>query len=75
MSDTATIDQALDAILDDQRARLSNRTYRNYEDVIRLLRDSLRALQGRGLSRTGYRRVGQGVFPRRAASALPANYE
>ena len=41
MPDTVTIDQALDAFLDDQRARLSDRTYRNYEDVIRLLRDSL----------------------------------
>jgi hypothetical protein len=41
MSDTVTIDQALEAFLDDQRARLSDRTYRNYEDVIRLLRVSL----------------------------------
>jgi hypothetical protein len=41
MPDTVTIDQALDAFLRDQRARLSDRTYRNYEDVIRLLRDSL----------------------------------
>ena len=41
MPDTVTIDQALDAFLGDQRARLSDRTYRNYEDVIRLLRDSL----------------------------------
>jgi hypothetical protein len=41
MPDAVTIDQALDAFLRDQRARLSDRTYRNYEDVIRLLRDSL----------------------------------
>ena len=41
MPDMVTIDQALDAFVDDQRARLSDRTYRNYEDVIRLLRDSL----------------------------------
>ena len=41
MRDTVTIDSALDAFLRDQRARLSDRTYRNYEDVIRLLRDSL----------------------------------
>ena len=41
MPDTVTIDQALEAFLRDQRARLSDRTYRNYEDVIRLLRDSL----------------------------------
>jgi hypothetical protein len=38
---TVTIDEALDAFLRDQRARLSDRTYRNYEDVIRLLRDCL----------------------------------
>ncbi|MGH8300182.1 MAG: hypothetical protein ACRET5_01795 [Steroidobacteraceae bacterium] len=41
MPDVVTIDQALDAFLADQRARLSDRTYRNYEDVIGLLRDSL----------------------------------
>jgi hypothetical protein len=41
MPDTVTIDQALEAFLRDQRARLSDRTYRNYEDVIRLLRVSL----------------------------------
>ena len=41
MPDTVTIDQALNAFLRDQRARLSDRTYRNYRDVIRLLRDSL----------------------------------
>ncbi|HEC08969.1 MAG TPA: hypothetical protein ENI86_05275 [Acidimicrobiales bacterium] len=36
-----TIDDALDAFLDEQRARLSERTLRDYEDVISLLRDSL----------------------------------
>ena len=41
MPDPVTIDQALEAFLRDQRARLSGRTYRNYEDVVRLLRDSL----------------------------------
>jgi hypothetical protein len=41
MPDTVTIDHALDAFLRDQRARLSDRTYRNYKDVIRLLRESL----------------------------------
>jgi hypothetical protein len=41
MPDTVTIDQALEAFLRDRRARLSDRTYRNYEDVIRLLRVSL----------------------------------
>jgi hypothetical protein len=41
MPDTVTIDQALEAFMRDQRTRLSDRTYRNYEDVIRLLRESL----------------------------------
>jgi len=36
-----TIDQALDAFLDDQRRSLSARTMRNYDDVVALLRDSL----------------------------------
>jgi hypothetical protein len=41
MPQSETIDTVLDAFLHDQRARLSERTYRNYEDVIRLLRESL----------------------------------
>jgi len=41
MPPSETIDTVLDAFLHEQRARLSDRTYRNYEDVIRLLRDSL----------------------------------
>ena len=41
MPSSETIDTVLDAFLHEQRARLSERTYRNYEDVIRLLRDSL----------------------------------
>lgn len=36
-----TIDQALDAFLATQRARLSETTYRRYADVVELLRDSL----------------------------------
>jgi hypothetical protein len=37
----ATIDDVLDEFLAEQRARLSERTFRDYEDVIHLLRDSL----------------------------------
>lgn len=40
-TDTVTIDQVLDAFLEDQRRRLSARTMRNYEDVVGLLCDSL----------------------------------
>lgn len=38
---TVTIDQALEAFLAAQRERLSERTFRNYEYVVELLRDSL----------------------------------
>lgn len=38
---TVTIDRALDAFLGAQRERLSERTFRNYENVVELLRDSL----------------------------------
>ncbi len=41
MSSTVTIDEALDAFLDEQRERLSARTLRRYEDVVFLLRGSL----------------------------------
>ena len=37
----ATIDEALNAFLAEQRERLSARTFRNYADVIELLRHSL----------------------------------
>jgi len=40
-TDTVTIDQVLDAFLEDQRRRLSARTMRNYEDVVGLLCHSL----------------------------------
>jgi len=36
-----TIDDVLDEFLQEQRARLSERTFRDYEDVVSLLRDSL----------------------------------
>ncbi|MGZ6564209.1 MAG: hypothetical protein ACXVH3_30965 [Solirubrobacteraceae bacterium] len=41
MPPSETIDTVLDAFLHEQRLRLAERTYRNYETVIRLLRDSL----------------------------------
>jgi len=41
MAAIETIDDVLEAFLTDQRARLSARTMRNYEDVVDLLRDSL----------------------------------
>ena len=61
MPDTVTIDQALDAFLDDQRARLSDRTYRNYEDVIRLLRDSLNRYAYSSLDAQRLEAVAEGV--------------
>ena len=36
-----TIDETLDRFLADQRERLSEKTFRRYEDVVRLLRHSL----------------------------------
>jgi len=41
MPPSETIDTVLDAFLREQHLRLSERTYRNYEAVIRRLRDSL----------------------------------
>ena len=41
MPQPETIDHVLEVFLRDQRLRLSERTYRNYADVIRLLRNSL----------------------------------
>lgn len=41
MAPSETIDTVLDVFLRDERMRLSERTYRNYEAVIRLLRNSL----------------------------------
>lgn len=38
---TLTIDQALTQFLDEQQKRRAPRTFRNYEDVIELLRDCL----------------------------------
>ena len=36
-----TIDEALDRFLADQRERLSEKTFRRYQDVVQLLRHSL----------------------------------
>jgi hypothetical protein len=36
-----TIDEVLDRFLDEQRERLADRTFRNYDDVVHLLRDCL----------------------------------
>lgn len=41
VSNTVTIDEALDAFLAEQRRRLSPKTLRNYEEVVFLLRSSL----------------------------------
>jgi hypothetical protein len=41
MSTKLTIDEALTRFLDEQQERLAPRTFRNYEDVIGLLRDCL----------------------------------
>src|SRR5579875_3545498 len=56
MPPSETIDTVLDAFLHEQRARLSERTYRNYEDVIRLLRDSLNTYAYSSLSATEAKR-------------------
>ena len=50
MPPSETIDTVLDAFLHEQRLRLSERTYRNYEAVIRLLRDSLNSYAYSSLS-------------------------
>lgn len=41
VSTMPTIDEVLTEFLDEQRARLAERTFRDYEDVVGLLRDSL----------------------------------
>jgi len=56
MPQPGTIDQILDAFLREQRSRLADRTYRNYEDVIRLLRHSLDAYGYSSLSKADAKR-------------------
>ncbi len=55
MGQTQTIDAALDAFLADQRSRLSERTMRNYDYVVELLRDSLNGYGPNGLEKTELR--------------------
>jgi hypothetical protein len=54
-----TIDQALDAFMKDQRRRLSQRTMRNYEDVVSLLRDSLNGYAYEALDQADAQRFDQ----------------
>ena len=56
MPERETIDKVLEVFLREQRSRLSDRTYRNYEDVIRLLRDSLDAYGYTSLSKAEAKR-------------------
>ena len=56
---SVTIDQALDAFLEDQRRRLSARTMRSYEDVVDLLRHSLNGYAYDSLDKAGRKRFEQ----------------
>lgn len=54
MSTRLTIDEALTRFLDDQRERLAPRTFRNYEDVVELLRHCMDGYGPNLLSGTDY---------------------
>jgi len=54
--DTVTIDQALEAFVEDQRQRLSARTMRGYDDVVELLRHSLNGYGPNALGQAEHRR-------------------
>lgn len=56
MRDTVTIEQALEAFVEDQRQRLSARTMRSYDDVVELLRHSLNGYGPNALDRGEHRR-------------------
>ena len=56
MRDTVTIDQALEAFVEDQRQRLSARTMRGYDDVVELLRHSLNGYGPNALDQAEHRR-------------------
>lgn len=56
METDTTIDQALDAFIKDQRRRLSDRTMRNYDDVVELLRDSLNGYAYQSLDKADAKR-------------------
>jgi Mg-chelatase subunit ChlI len=55
-----TIDQALEAFVEDQRQRLSARTMRGYDDVVELLRHSLNGYGPNGLDQAEHRRWEKG---------------
>ncbi len=58
-TDITTIDQVLDAFLQDQRQRLSARTMRNYEDVMELLRAALNGYAYESLDKADRKRFDQ----------------
>jgi hypothetical protein len=58
--DTVTIEQALEAFVEDQRQRLSVRTMRSYDDVVELLRHSLNGYGPNALDRGEHRRWEKG---------------
>jgi hypothetical protein len=56
VQDKVTIDQALDAFLDDQRQRLSARTMGNYDEVVGLLRHCLNGYGPNALEQSDHKR-------------------
>ena len=56
METDTTIDQALNVFIKDQRRRLSDRTMRNYDDVVELLRDSLNGYAYQSLDKADAKR-------------------
>jgi hypothetical protein len=56
VQDTVTIEQALEAFVEDQRQRLSARTMRRYDDVVELLRHSLNGYGPNALDQGEHRR-------------------
>lgn len=56
MEPDISIDQALDAFLEDQRDRLSARTMRTYEEVVELLRHSLNGYAPNALDKRDHKR-------------------
>jgi hypothetical protein len=58
-TDITTIDQVLDAFLQDQRQRLSAHTMRNYEDVMELLRACLNGYAYESLDKADRKRFDQ----------------
>jgi hypothetical protein len=58
-TDITTIDQVLDAFLQDQRQRLSAHTMRNYEDIVELLRACLNGYAYESLDKADRKRFDQ----------------